>query len=50
MANLIRLICDPKDHQPDGSQRKVFDVPRSEASNLKHRLERHGWTVTEIEL
>lgn len=50
MVGLIRLICEPQDHQPDGPQRKVFDVPKSEAANLKRRLERNGWTVTAIEL
>ena len=50
MVNLIRLICEPSDHKLDGPERKVFDVPKSEASRLKHRLERKGWTVTQIEI
>ena len=50
MIGLIRLICEPKDQQPDGPARKVFDVPRLEAPNLQRRLEAAGWTVTAIPL
>jgi len=50
MLGIIRLICEPKDKQPDGPDRKVFDVPACEAPNLKRRLEAAGWTVTTQEL
>lgn len=50
MIGLIRLICEPKDQQPDGPACKVFDVPRLEAPNLQRRLEAAGWTVTAIPL
>jgi len=50
MVGLIRLICEPDERRPEGPERKVFDVPASEAPNLKRRLERNGWTVTEIPL
>jgi len=50
MVGLIRLICEVDARRPDGPERKVFDVPASEAPNLKRRLERHGWTVTTIPL
>ncbi len=47
MIGLVRLICERRDGEPDGPERKVFDVPRPEASNLRRRLERAGWLVTE---
>jgi hypothetical protein len=50
MIGLVRLICEPKDVQPDGPEAKVFDVPKLEAGNLKHRLEKAGWTVTIVEI
>lgn len=50
MIGLIRLICEPKAIQPDGPEPKVFDVPKLEAPNLKRRLEKAGWIVTEIPL
>lgn len=50
VIGLTRLICEPREQQPDGPDRKVFDVPKLEASNLKRRLEAAGWTVTEEQL
>ncbi len=50
MIGLIRLICEPDSPRQDGSERKVFDVPKTEAVNLKRRLERTGWTVTVVPL
>ena len=50
MIGLIRLICEQRRPEPEGPERKVFDVPRLEAPNLQRRLEKTGWTVTVIEI
>lgn len=47
MIGLVRLICEPDCNRTDSAERKVFDVPKTEALNLKRRLEQAGWTVTE---